>query len=109
MLTPPGKTNLAGVPSSLRLQPARLAVLVPVLTSSIQSGVVPALVSAPVLSASTSLIRTEPGGGTTEIVPGVPLTAALRRQLAGSSGSPAGSFISIERPSRETGQPLRVT
>src|SRR5512137_1764748 len=105
-MVPPGKTNFLALPLLLRLQSARLTLFMPLLYNSSQSGNVPPLVTAPALSAITSLKRMAgaAGGGVTR--PGEPLTAALEHQLAGSSGSPFGLMISSEgpRPSARGGQ-----
>src|SRR5207247_5132675 len=108
MLVVAGKTNLRGLPSSVRLHPPRLTALPLVLQSSIQSGNFRPFVTAPALSAMTSFNRTAPGGGGAVRLPGEPVLLVLARQLAGSSSSPEGSIISSDEPASRAaaGQPV---
>src|SRR5258708_6270369 len=98
MFTPGGRTYFRAFPSLLRLQPARLAVMGPVLMISIHDGF-------PGLRAMISWIGMRSGGEGGVTPRGVPLLEALTRQFAGSSGSPAGSLISSDAPPDDIGHP----
>src|SRR5438876_10874269 len=99
MLVVAGKTNLRGLPSSVRLHPPRLTALPLVLQSSIQSGNFRPFVTAPALSPMTSSPRPAPGSPTAPPPPG-----AVRSHPALTVGAPPAPTAqpprSLTRPSR---------